>query len=231
MAAFIFEPLIQGTAGMRMYAPEHLDILIAIAKKHNILNIADEVMTGFGRTGRYFATQYLKQTADIICLSKGITGGFMPLGVTACREEIYQAFYSDDKLKAFYHGHSYTANPMACAAALASLEILRTRETQERIYEISTQNTAFVDRIKHHPKIKNIRSLGTILAIELQTSENTSYFNPLKESIYDYCLSRGVLLRPLGNIIYIMPPYCISDEDLRYVHSVMEEVVNRTPDI
>ncbi len=221
VAAFIFEPLVQGAAGMLMYGPAHLDELLAIAREKNILCIADEVMTGFGRTGKNFAIEYLQQQPDIICLSKGITGGFMPLGVTLCTQQIFDAFYADEIAKTFFHGHSYTANPLACAAANASMELLIADKCQQQIQHISTRHTAFAQSIQNHIFIKEIRQRGTILAIELNTAENSSYFNSIQTVAYQYFMNNGVFLRPLGNIIYVMPPYCITDAELDKVYEVI----------
>lgn len=220
-AAFIFEPLVQGAAGMLMYKAEHLDQLIEIAQQNNVVCIADEVMTGFGRTGKLFATDYCTHVPDIICLSKGITGGFMPLGVTICSQTIYETFISDDISKTFFHGHSYTANPLACAAANASLDLLLSDECQQNIQNICLSHTLFYEKIKGNPRLKEVRQTGTILAIEFKTIENSSYFNPFKEKAYKFYLENGVLLRPLGNVVYIMPPYCITTEELEIVYSVI----------
>jgi len=222
VAAFIFEPLVQGAAGMLMYEPAHLDELLLIAKEKNILCIADEVMTGFGRTGKNFAIEYLQQQPDIICLSKGITGGFMPLGVTLCTQQIFDVFYADETAKTFFHGHSYTANPLACAAANASMELLIADKCQQQIQHISTRHTAFAQSIQNHIFIKEIRQRGTILAIELNTAENSSYFNSIQTVAYQYFMNNGVFLRPLGNIIYVMPPYCITDAELDKVYEVIK---------
>jgi adenosylmethionine---8-amino-7-oxononanoate aminotransferase len=226
VAAFIFEPLVQGSAGMLMYDAESLDKLMAIAKAHNILCIADEVMTGFGRTGKMFASNHLTETPDIICLSKGITGGFLPLGVTACTADIYEAFYCDELTKAFFHGHSYTANPISCAAAVASLEILRGSDCQEQIARIVAQHAVFLQHIKTHPFVKNARQTGTILAIDLNTSEGTSYTNSIKTAAQQFFLDNGILIRPLGNILYLMPPYCVSENDLERVYGVIERALD-----
>lgn len=225
VAAFIFEPLVQGTAGMRMHSAEHLDNLLAIAKKKNIICIADEVMTGFGRTGKIFACEYLHKTPDVICLSKGITGGFMPLGVTACTEKIYNAFYSDEMSKTFFHGHSYTANPLACSAAIASLELLSHETCVKQIAKICSSHVKFADTLKRRDFIKDVRQRGTILAVELNTKEDSSYFNSIRNDIYKFCLAKGVLLRPLGNVIYFMPPYCITQSEMKYVYDVIDDTI------
>ena len=222
VAAFIFEPLVQGAAGMLMYEPAHMDELLTIAKEKNILCIADEVMTGFGRTGKNFAIEYLQQQPDIICLSKGITGGFMPLGVTVCTQQIFDAFYADETAKTFFHGQSYTANPLACSAANASMELLIADKCQQQIQHISTRHAAFALNIQHHIFIKEIRQRGTILAIELNTAENSSYFNSIQSVAYQYFMSKGIFLRPLGNIVYVMPPYCITDDELDKVYEVIK---------
>jgi adenosylmethionine-8-amino-7-oxononanoate aminotransferase len=225
VAAFIFEPLVQGSAGMLMYDAESLDKLLAIAKAHHIICIADEVMTGFGRTGKMFASNYLVETPDIICLSKGITGGFLPLGVTVCTADIFDAFYDNELTKAFFHGHSYTANPISCAAAVASMEILRGPDCQKQIARIVAQHADFLQHIKTNPFVKEVRQTGTILAIELNTTENTSYTNTIKARAQQFFFDHGILIRPLGNIIYLMPPYCISEEDLQKIYGVIEKAL------
>ncbi|MBP7477134.1 MAG: adenosylmethionine--8-amino-7-oxononanoate transaminase [Chitinophagales bacterium] len=226
VAAFIFEPLVQGAAGMLMYEAAHLDALLAIAKEHNVICIADEVMTGFGRTGKNFAIECLKNHPDIICLSKGITGGFMPLGVTVCTQYIYDAFYSNDKMKTFFHGHSYTANPLACAAANASMQLLLSDECTKNIARISASHALFAKLISAHPSVQNVRQTGTILAFDIVSSNETSYFNSISTDIYAFFLSHNILLRPLGNVIYILPPYCISDVELNKVYEMIELFLN-----
>jgi len=223
VTAFIFEPLIQGAGGMLMHEAKYLDELLSVAKEKNIICIADEVMTGFGRTGKNFAIEYLQNKPDIICLSKGITGGFMPLGVTATSQKIFDVFYADEKEKTFYHGHSYTANPLACAAANTSIEILTSNDCQQRIQFICKQHTEFVTTIKDHELIKEVRQQGTILAIEFNTKEDTSYFNSIRNKLYEFYLNNGVLLRPLGNIIYIMTPYCITEAELNKIYDVITQ--------
>lgn len=223
---FIYEPLLQGVAGMRVYEPEHLEALIRLAKKYQALCIADEVMTGFGRTGKLVASLYLETPPDFMCLSKGITGGFMPLGVTACSDAIYEAFLSDDKAKTFFHGHSYTANPLACAAALASLTVLQSASTQQQLAMISARQAAFAERLKEHPRAGNVRHIGTIAACDALVNEGTSYFHSVRDQLYLYGLSRGILMRPLGNVLYLMPPYCISEEELTYCQTVLWEALD-----
>lgn len=222
VAGFIFEPLVQGASGMRMYDALFLDELIQIANENKIITIADEVMTGFYRTGKFFASDYLKNKPDIICLSKGLTAGYMPLGVTACADFIYQEFVDDDKRKTFFHGHSYTANPLACTAALASLDLLEKDETLSRINLISQEHLKFKDKISELNCFKDVRALGTIIAFEVQTRNATEYLNSLSEDIYSYFIKRGLILRPLGNIFYILPPYVILVEELRSIYSAIE---------
>jgi adenosylmethionine-8-amino-7-oxononanoate aminotransferase len=222
-AAFIFEPLIQGSAGMLMYKAEYLDKLIETAQQNQVICIADEVMTGFGRTGKTFATDYLMHKPDIFCLSKGITGGFLPLGITTCTQKIYDAFLSEDKLKTFFHGHSYTGNPIVCSAANASLELLQTSEFQlQNLIEWQTELSAY---LKANPKIENLRQTGTIVAFDVKTDANSNYFNNLRDVLYDNFIKRGILLRPLGNTVYVLPPYIISKEQLQKVYEVIGEVL------
>lgn len=223
VAAFIFEPLVQGAAGMVMYEPEILDKMLAFCRENNILTVADEVMTGFYRTGTFFACDRLKNKPDIICLSKGITGGFMAMGATSCTQNIFDAFLSDDKTKTLYHGHSYTGNPLACAAAIASLDLYEEKSCEENILRISYRQDAFRKQIKHYQCISNVRVTGTILAIELKTAEGSSYLSSVRNSIYNFFMEKGILLRPLGNILYVLPPYCISDEDLDYIYTSIIE--------
>lgn len=226
IASFIFEPLVQGAAGMVMYSAKVLDTLIELCKTHDVITIADEVMTGFGRTGIFFASDYLIQKPDIICMSKGITGGVMPLGTTSCAQYIFDAFVSDDKMKTFFHGHSYTANPTACSAALASMDLFELPETFENINRIIQQHQLFFEKIKNHSALIEVRQLGTIIAFEIKTPENTHYLNSLAERISDFFISRKIILRPLGNIVYILPPYCISNEDLAYIYNCVNEFLN-----
>jgi adenosylmethionine-8-amino-7-oxononanoate aminotransferase len=218
VAAFIFEPLVQAASGMRIYEAVVLDELIQLAKEKNVICIADEVFTGFGRTGKLFASHYLNNKPDIITLSKGLTGGTMPLGVTACSNEIIEAFQTSDFTKTFFHGHSYTANPLACATANASFELLTNEQCQKNILRISSMHLDFKGSIETHPSIQQIKTLGTILAIEIKNNEATSYSNSIRKGIYKYFLGRNILLRPLGNIIYILPPYVISNDELKSIY-------------
>jgi adenosylmethionine-8-amino-7-oxononanoate aminotransferase len=225
LACFIFEPLVQGSAGMVMYEAGLLDQLMAHCRSEGILTIADEVFTGFGRTGKRFACDHISQQPDIMCFSKGLTGGTMAMGLTTCTLAIYNAFLSADKLKTLFHGHSYTANPVSCAAALASMDLFMAPETNANINRIVLAHQQFAAKIKHHPQIKTIRQTGTILAMEWQTGEGTSYFSSLRDKLYTYFLNAGIILRPLGNVIYILPPYCITDEQLLYIYAKIEEAL------
>lgn len=210
-----------------MYKAAYLDELIHHCKREGILTIADEVMTGFGRTGKLFASDHLVEQADLMCFSKGLTGGTMALGITTCNLDIYEAFLSDDKLKTLFHGHSFTANPIACSAALASLDLLLENETILNIERISFSHQEFCRHIIEHPKVKELRQTGTILALEWETSGETSYFNQLRDNLYNFFLEQGIILRPLGNIIYIMPPYCITNEQLDFIYKKIEEALVR----
>ncbi|WP_449436314.1 aminotransferase class III-fold pyridoxal phosphate-dependent enzyme [Pedobacter steynii] len=226
VACFIFEPMVLGAGGMLMYEAQHLDQLIEACQKHGILTIADEVMTGFGRTGKYFSCEALNTRPDIFCLSKGLTGGTMPMGITTCNKKIFDAFWSDDKLKTLYHGHSFTANPVTCAASLASLDILLNPETLKNIQRIVAKHETFALQIKGHPKLKDVRQAGTILVMEWETGTDTSYLSGLRNQLYNYFLDRGIIMRPLGNIIYILAPYVISNEDLDYIYQTIIEALN-----
>jgi adenosylmethionine-8-amino-7-oxononanoate aminotransferase len=217
-AAFIFEPLIQGAGGMKMYEASTLDTLIQIAREKGILCIADEIMTGFGRTGKWFAMDYLAQKPDIVCFSKGLTGGMMAMGLTLCSEQLFQSFLSDDRRKMMFHSHSFTANPLACAAANASLDLMEKQETWESIARVETRHREFAATLVDHAILKNVRIHGTILAMEVETGEADGYLHSIRDDIYQYFLKEGILMRPLGNTIYILAPYCIEDEDLAYIY-------------
>ncbi len=219
-AAFIFEPLLLGTAGMVMYEPEILNRLMQLCRQHQVLTIADEVMTGFGRTGPDFACNYLTEQPDIMCFSKGLTGGVMALGVTTCAAFVYEAFLSTEATKTFFHGHSFTANPVACSAALASLDLLLQPACNENRARIAAQHALFRQAFSSQLGVKACRQLGTVLAVEFQTGA-TSYFNQVRNQLYHYALEKRVILRPLGNIIYMMPPYCTTNEQLHQIYEVI----------
>ena len=221
IAAFIFEPLVQGAAGMRMYKAETLNKLMQICKEAGILCIADEVMTGFGRTGTTFAVNQTEAKPDLICLSKGLSGGTLPLSLTTCTNDIFDAFLGDDLQAAFLHGHSFTGNPIGCRAAIASLDLLERKECQTAIKNIAKSHEIFAKRMKSIEIIKDIRQTGTILAIELK-SDSSGYASSVRHKLYQDFLDQGVLLRPLGNVIYILPPYCIKEKELKKVYTVIE---------
>lgn len=224
-AAFIYEPLVQGAGGMKMYDAALMDQLLHTVKDAGIICIADEVMTGFGRTGKLFASHYLSVTPDIICLSKGLTGGTMALGVTACTQKIYEAYVTDDALKTFFHGHSFTANPLACTAALASLDLLQLETCNSQLFSICDANKTFAATLSAgNLPYKNIRVTGTILAFEIEQGKD-EYLNNISAVITRQMLDKGVYLRPLGNTVYIMPPYCITSEELQKVYDSLLSIV------
>lgn len=221
VAAFIFEPIVQGASGMRFYARELLDKMIALAQANEVICIADEVMTGFGRLGTLFAADLLENKADIFCLSKGLTGGAIAMGVTTCTDRIQSAYRSNDLMKTFFHGHSFTANPITCAVANASLDLLLTPAYEANCSRLRRHYQAMSDDLKGHAMVRNVRTIGTILAFELNTEKDTCYFNEARHHLYPYFIKKGLLLRPLGNVIYLIPPYVISDEDLDYIHQTI----------
>ncbi len=224
-AAFIFEPLVQGAAGMVMYSANVLDQLISIAKENQVFTIADEVMTGFGKTGKNFACDSLEQQPDMMCLSKALTGGTIPMAITSFTQEIYDAFYDDDTSKALFHGHTFTANPTGCAAALAAIQLLETEEMQENIYQVHQQHLAFAERIKTHHKVASTRVLGVIFALEIKVDGKQDYYGELRNKLYSYFIENGIILRPVGNIIYILPPYIITDVQLEKVYTTIEKAL------
>jgi len=226
VACFIYEPLVQAAGGMRMYSADVLEQMLGYAKKNEVLCIADEVFTGFGRTGKMFASEYLKQAPDLIALSKGLTGGTLPLGVTGVSQKVYAAFEDDGPECTFYHGHSYTANPIACAAANASYSLLQQQNCKTAIARISKSHAEFVMKIHSHHRVRDARSLGTILAIEIDAGE-TRYDNQIAADMYRFFLHRGILLRPLGNVIYTVPPYVTTEEDCQRIYTAITDFLDR----
>jgi adenosylmethionine-8-amino-7-oxononanoate aminotransferase len=227
VACIIYEPLVQGAGGLNMYNAQGMNALLKECHAHGVVCIADEVMTGFGRTGKLFASSYMEEKPDIICLSKGLTGGTMALGVTACKQHIYEAFVEEDAMKTFFHGHSFTANPLACACALASLDLLEKETCLSSIERIGRQNQVFAASlaVDYAGFIKNIRCLGTLLAFEVVQGKD-EYLNKISMVITQKALSKGVYLRPLGNTVYLMPPYCMTETELDTVYGVIREILN-----
>ncbi|QEE48544.1 adenosylmethionine--8-amino-7-oxononanoate transaminase [Flavobacterium alkalisoli] len=226
-AGFIFEPLVQGAAGMVMYEPEALDKLISVCKKYGVFTIADEVMTGFGKTGKYFACDYLNEKPDMMCLSKALTAGAIPMAITTFTQELFDGFYDDDVNKALFHGHTFTANPTGCAAALAGLELLQSDEMQENLVRINRMHHAFKDEIENHPRVANVRVLGVIVAFEIKREGNEDYYGDFRNKLYDFFIENGVILRPVGNIIYILPPYVISNELLVNIYDTVKLAIEK----
>ena len=226
LAFFIYEPLVQGAGGMHIYEPQFLNPILNAIKQTEAIIIADEVMTGFGRTGKLFASEYMPIKPDIICLSKGITGGNLPLAVTVCSQHIYNAFLADNILQTFFHGHSYTANPIACAAALASMQLLLNPTTATNITVIAQLHQAFVAQHINNKAFCNLRCLGTILAFEIDNTTH-NYVNKIKEETIEQGLQAGIFLRPLGNTIYIMPPYCITQKQLQILYNFLLKVATK----
>lgn len=224
IAGFIYEPLIQGAAAMKFHDANGLDAILKICRENDIILVADEVMTGFGKTGKNFASEYLEEKPDIVCMSKALTAGLLPMGVTSCSQKIYDAFYSEDIAKGLFHGHTYTANPLACTAALAGIELLNSEEIQGNIQKIILKNREFAGKLLSHSKTKNVRTLGVILAFELDV-EMERYGN-LRNKLFKFFMDKGVALRPLGNTIYIVPPYVISEEDLDFTFSIIEKALS-----
>jgi adenosylmethionine-8-amino-7-oxononanoate aminotransferase len=220
LAAVIMEPLLLAAGGMRVWNEEVLRGIRTRTEDAGILLIADEVATGFGRTGPLFACQRAGVRPDILCMSKGITGGFLPLGATAVREEVFQAFVSEDRRRTFFHGHSYTANPIACAAARASLRLLLDPACEARRAEIETAHRAGLARLATHPRVRSPRVIGTVAAFDLAAGEG--YLSPIGRELAEFAAGEGVLLRPLGNVAYLMPPYCTTPSEIAGVYGVVE---------
>jgi len=230
--AVIVEPLVQCAGGMRMYDPVYLKLLREACDKHGVHLIADEIAVGFGRTGTLFACEQAGIRPDFLCLSKGLTGGYLPLSTVLTTEEVYAAFYDEyAKLKAFLHSHSFTGNPLACAAALASLAIFREDHTLERNRTLAAHLGARARELEAHPHVAEVRQRGMIVAAELAADKATRRPYPWQErrglAVYRHALSRGVLLRPIGNVVYFMPPYVVTSEEIDLMVEVAREGIER----
>lgn len=230
IAGVIVEPLVQCAGGMRMYDPEYLRLLRHACDRHEVHLIADEIAVGFGRTGTLFACEQAGVSPDLLCLSKGLTGGFLPLSVCMAGEEIYDAFYDDyGKLTAFLHSHSYTGNPLACAAANATLGIFAREPVLERNRELAARMARATAPLQDHPQVAEVRQTGMILAIEMVRDKASRAAYDFRERrglrVYRHALSRGVLLRPIGNVVYFMPPYVIAPEEIDLLAAVAAEAI------
>ncbi|MDE0598002.1 MAG: adenosylmethionine--8-amino-7-oxononanoate transaminase [Dokdonia donghaensis] len=223
-AAFIFEPLVQGAAGMKFHSVAGLDALVKKCREANVLTIADEIMTGFGKTGTVFACDQLDNKPDIMCLSKALTAGMFPLSITSCTQEIFEGFLSEEVHKGFFHAHTFSAHPVGCAAAIAGIEVLQTEEITQSRERINAAHMAFAETVKAHHKVNNVRVKGVVIAIDL-TIEMARYGN-LRDELYQFFMLRGVALRPLGNTIYVLPPYVITDKELAKVYSAIQEALD-----
>ena len=226
VAAFIFEPIVQGASGMNIYNESTLSELIYYAKKANVITIADEVFTGFGRTGTWLAVDHLENKPDILCLSKALTGGFLPLGLTAVSQQIFDGFYSDEPKHTFLHGHSYTGSPLCCAAANASIELMDCEDFWKHVNKISKRMSYNIDKIKSKKKVRAARSKGLVGAVEIDAGGRSSYFNKSGKIIYKELLDRGLILRPLGNVFGFVPPHCITEDELDWMFNQLAEVID-----
>jgi len=226
IAAVIVEPLLQGAGGMIVHPAEFLQKVRELCVRHEVLLIADEVLTGFGRTGRMFACELAGIVPDLMCLSKGLTGGTLPMGATLSTDQIHETFRSEDRSRTFYHGHSYTGNPIACAAGAASLKIFEEEPVFDRIAMISKIHAERLAAIRNHPAVGETRMIGTMAAVELR-ADDAGYFSKLRPALYKLFIEAGVLLRPLGNVVYILPPYVISPSDLHFIHDVIAQSLDQ----
>ena len=229
IAAVLVEPMLQGAGGMIMWPREFHDGVRQLCYRHGVLMIADEVLTGFGRTGRLFACEHASVTPDIICLSKALTAGYLPLAVTAVTNAVYDAFLSDDRGKTFFHGHSFTANPIACAVALASLDLIEEDNVLARITRLERQLRDGLAPLARLPFVGDVRVLGGVAAIELVSNKATKdaggYLDQIGPRLYPAFLERGLLLRPLGNVLYVMPPYVITDAEIDWMIEQIGDVL------
>ena len=225
VAALILEPLVQGAAGMRMYSPRYLKRARAACDRYQVHLIADEIMVGFGRTGTLFACEQAAITADFLCLSKGITGGFLPLAAVLTTESVYQAFYAEYATqRAFLHSHSYTGNPLACAAACEVMAMFREEPWLQQNRHTAALMSAALAPFRQHPQVGDVRQTGMIAAIEMVRDRASREPYDWRErrglKVYQYALSQGVLLRPLGNVVYFLPPYCINTDEIEWMAKV-----------
>lgn len=225
VAAFIVEPLILGAGGMLMYSAETLSQMRRICTHHNVLFIADEVLTGFGRTGRIFASEHAEISPDILCLAKGLTGGSLPLAATLATSDIFDAHASTDRARMFFHSSSYTANPIACAAAEANLAIWQDEPVLERVADLTAMQSNALIPFGSDRRFKNVRQLGTITAVDLAGAAD-GYLADVVLPLRAACLKRGVLLRPLGATLYVMPPYCTTTAELTTAYAMIAEAVD-----
>lgn len=226
LAGIIIEPLIQGAGGMIVWPREALNKIGKLAQDYGVPIIFDEVMTGFGRTGDLFAYQPLDFVPDLLCLSKGLTAGMLPLSLTVCRRNIYEAFLSEKKEKMLFHGHSFTANPISCAAALANLKLLKQKDMKQEWQRIESIQQKRVAKYFDQSFVKDARYLGTMGAIEL-TDQQEGYVSNITQDLMKFALEREVFLRPLGNVIYVLPPYCIQNDELHQVWDVIDAYCER----
>jgi adenosylmethionine-8-amino-7-oxononanoate aminotransferase len=224
IAAVILEPLLQGAGGMIVHPAEFLQKVRTLCTKHDVLLIADEVLTGFGRTGKMFACDLAGVVPDLMCLSKGITGGFLPMGVTLCTDRVQAAFHSENRKHTFYHGHSYTGNALACAAANASLQIFDDEPVFERIAMIARIHSERLSQLGELHQVGETRQIGTVGVVELR-AEDAGYLSAMRPKLYQFFLEREVLLRPLGNVVYVLPPYVIKPDELHRVYDVIVEAM------
>ncbi|WP_425987615.1 adenosylmethionine--8-amino-7-oxononanoate transaminase [Afipia sp. DC4300-2b1] len=225
VAALIVEPLILGAGGMLIYPPAVLAEMKRVCEVHNVLFIADEVMTGWGRTGTLFACEQAGIAPDIACYSKGLTGGSVPLAVTLCRAGIFDAHYSTDRSKTFFHSSSYTANPIACAAALANLEIWQREPVMDRINSLAAMHKERLARFRGDRRFADVRQIGTIAALDI-VAKDAGYLADIGPRLYRGFLARGLLIRPLGNTVYLMPPYSTTASDLDQAYNAIDELVS-----
>jgi adenosylmethionine-8-amino-7-oxononanoate aminotransferase len=222
IAAVIVEPLLQGAGGMIVHPEEFLAGIRRLTAAHDVLLIADEVLTGFGRTGKMFACERARVAPDFMCVAKGLTGGFLPLAATLTTDRVHDAFTGADRARTFFHGHSYTANPIACAAANANLHIFDTEPVFESIAAIEKVHAERLPAFAAHPFVEDVRRIGSVAAIELKVPD-AGYLSTLRPRLYEFYLNRGVLLRPLGNVVYILPPYVITRGQLGDVYDVIRD--------
>lgn len=231
VCAVIVEPLIQCAGSMRMYDPRYLELLREACDRHGVHLIADEIAVGFGRTGTMFACEQANISPDFMCLSKGLTAGYLPLAAVMTHDTIYEAFYDDyEKLTAFLHSHSYTGNPLACRVALATLDIFQQDSVIENNQCLAQVMADATVHLNDHPHVAEVRQTGMVLAVEMVKDKKKRDAYPWQERrglrIYQHALTRGALLRPLGNVSYLMPPYVITEEQIRFLAEVMEEGIN-----
>jgi len=227
VAAFIFEPLVQGAGGMIMYSAAALDHCIALCQQAGVLTIADEVMTGFGKTDTFFASDALPHKPDMMCLSKALTGGCLPLAITSFTHEVYEGFLSPSADTALLHGHTFTANPLACAVAVQALQLLQSEEIGQQRQQLIKAQQTFVAKLQTRKGITQIRQCGIIVAFDFVRPQTEAYYGDFRNQLYRFFIDKNLIIRPIGSTIYLLPPFITTEQQLNEMHQIIGEAIDQ----